>query len=45
MDSDFNPSIKENFKRDDFMKKLDPAACEVQSEILIMEKKRQMKEG
>ena len=29
MDSDFNPSIKENFKRDDFMKKLDPATSEV----------------
>ena len=45
MDTDYNPRIKDDFKRDTFIKKLDPCASEVQSEIKLREKKVQMYEG
>ena len=45
MDTDYNPRIKDDFKQDTFIKKLDPSASEVQSEIKLRVKKVQMHEG
>ena len=45
MDSNYNPRIKDDFVRDEFVKTLNPSASEAQSERILREKKKKMDEG
>ena len=45
MDSNYNPRMKDDFVRDEFVKQLDPSASEAQSEKILRLKKKQMDEG